>query len=89
MLPTTIRNPPSVADYMSLADYESHTPASFIDGKTVLHFHLGEAVASVPESQRGSLAIFPSDMNSSPKGEINGETEESIRQTVQVFVTSE
>lgn len=91
MLATTIRLPPAVEDYTPLSDYQSQTPESFSDGKPVLHFHLKAAVASIPKSQCGTLAIFPTD---SPAAEnavagTNGNPEELAEQKVDVFVNSE
>lgn len=83
MLPTTIRSPPSAEDYIPLAEYQSKTPDSFTDSKPVLHFELRGATASIPKSQSGTLAIFPSD---SPSVESNGE--EILEQSVDVFASS-
>ncbi|KAG6000448.1 hypothetical protein E4U54_001417 [Claviceps lovelessii] len=91
MLPTTIRSPPSLEDYVPLDQYQSQTPESFSDGKPVLHFHLKEAGASIPKSQCGTLAIFPADSPAADGGEAstNGDTEQVVKQTVDVFVNSE
>ena len=83
MLPTTIRSPPSVEDYIPLAEYQSKTPDSFTDSKPVLHFELRAATASIPKSQTGSLAIFPSDSSS-----VENNGEEILEQTVDVFANS-
>ncbi|KAG6133631.1 hypothetical protein E4U38_002731 [Claviceps purpurea] len=91
MLPTTIRSPPSLADYTPLAEYQSQTPESFSNGKSVLHFHLEGAAASIPASQRSALAIFPAD-SPPTEGEAastNGDAEQTLKQTVDVFVHSE
>ena len=92
MLPTTIRSPPSLEDYLPLAEYESQTPASFVDGKPVLHAHITGAKATIPKSQCGSLAIFPS--GSAPvqaAAHANGQTEseETVERKVDVLVSSE
>lgn len=91
MLPTTIRSPPSTGDYVSLADYQSQTPQSFTGGKPILYFHLPGAKATIPQAQRGSLAIFPRDASTTAGGEANGDgpTEEVVEVTVDVFVNSE
>ncbi|TWU73415.1 hypothetical protein ED733_003715 [Metarhizium rileyi] len=91
MLATTIRTPPSVDDYIPLSEYESQTPESFSDGKPVLHFHLKEAVATIPKSQCGVLAIFPSDSPAAGDNaaSTNGDSEQLVEQTVVVFVNSE
>ncbi|KAG6040315.1 hypothetical protein E4U41_000911 [Claviceps citrina] len=92
MLPTTIRSPPSLDDYVCLAQYQSQTPESFSDGKPVLHLHLEEARASIPKSQCGTLAIFPADSPASDAPEAactNGDGEQIVEQAVDVFVNSE
>ncbi|KAG6006490.1 hypothetical protein E4U21_007034 [Claviceps maximensis] len=91
MLPTTIRSPPSLEDYIPLAQYQSQTPDSFSNGKPVLHFHLKEAGASIPKSQCGTLAVFPADSpaTAAPEATINGDAEQIVKQTVEVFVNSE
>ncbi|GAO18514.1 hypothetical protein UVI_02054560 [Ustilaginoidea virens] len=90
MLATTIRSPPSVDDYVSLSQYQTQTPASFSDGKPVLHFHLPEALASVPKSQCGILALFPADTPAAePRAATNGHEEETAELKVEVFVNSE
>ena len=89
MLPTTIRSPPSPEDYIPLEQYQSQTPESFIDSKPVLHFHLVGAKATIPKSQRGSLALFPADATSVGGSETNGEHEHLIEQTVDVLANSE
>lgn len=94
MIATTIRTPPAAADYIPLAEYQSQTPESFVDGKPVLHLHVAGATASAPKEQvsSGSLAIFPSD---SPVAVASGENgtdapaEELVEQQVDVYVTSE
>ena len=60
-LPTTIRSPPAVAGYTPLAEYQQETPASFVGGRPVLHFHADGAKAYVPASQREQLPFFPAD----------------------------
>ncbi|QUC22383.1 uncharacterized protein UV8b_06624 [Ustilaginoidea virens] len=86
MLATTIRSPPSVDDYVSLSQYQTQTPASFSDGKPVLHFHLPEALASVPKSQCGILALFPADTPAAePRAATNGHEEETAELKVEVF----
>ncbi|KAM4066606.1 regulator of volume decrease after cellular swelling domain-containing protein [Hirsutella rhossiliensis] len=93
MLATTIRAPPSVEDYVPLAEYQSQTPESFADGKPVLHFHLQGATASVPKSQCGRLALFPADMvpAADEDAQANGQADEEqpVKQKVDVFVNSE
>ncbi|KXH41819.1 hypothetical protein CNYM01_06735 [Colletotrichum nymphaeae SA-01] len=93
MLPTTIRSPPSLGDFTPIEEYQSATPASFFGGKPILHFHLEDAKAWIPASQKGSLAIFPADVStaaSAPNGTTLKETtEELVEQHVSVFASSE
>lgn len=84
MLPTTIRSPPSADDYIPLAEYQSKTPESFTDSKPVLHFQLTGATASIPKSQCGNMAIFPSDSATSA----SESGEEMVEQAVDVFANS-
>ncbi|CEI69485.1 hypothetical protein FVEN_g7008 [Fusarium venenatum] len=93
MLPTTIRTPPQTGDYTPLDEYQTTTPESFIGGTPVLHYHLEGAKAWIPKSQCGILALFPADSSekpSAPEGDsINGDVEELVEQTIDVFVNSE
>ncbi|WZH46063.1 regulator of volume decrease after cellular swelling-domain-containing protein [Fusarium acuminatum] len=93
MLPTTIRTPPKAADFTPLAEYQSTTPESFVSGKPVLHYHVEGAKAWIPKALCGTLALFPADASekpSAPEGDgINGDAEELVEQTVDVFVNSE
>lgn len=91
MLPTTIRAPPSLGDYVPLAEYQSQTPASFLDGKPVLHSHLVGARATAPKAHCGRLAIFPEHRSPDAIPAENGRTEadEVVEQTVDVFANSE
>ncbi|OAA71476.1 hypothetical protein ISF_02027 [Cordyceps fumosorosea ARSEF 2679] len=89
MIATTIRTPPAAADFVPLEEYQSQTPASFVDGKPVLHLHLAGATASAPREQvsGGALAVFPRDL---PAAAVeNGAEEELVEQQVDVYVTSE
>ncbi|EGX90681.1 hypothetical protein CCM_07101 [Cordyceps militaris CM01] len=92
MIATTIRTPPAATDFVPLAEYQSQTPASFVDGKPVLHLHVAGAAASAPKEQvaRGVLAVFPADAPTTTSGE-NGvaDEEELVEQQVDVYVTSE
>ncbi|KAF4995149.1 hypothetical protein FGRMN_5287 [Fusarium graminum] len=93
MLPTTIRTPPKADDFTPLAEYQSTTPESFVSGKPVLHYHVEGAKAWIPKALCGTLALFPADASekpSAPEGDsINGDAEELVEQTVDVFVNSD
>lgn len=88
MLPTTIRSPPSLGDYIPLEEYQSQTPESFIDGKPILHLHLTEVTAKVPKSAARRLgSAFSADIAQGDSA--NGAVESVIEQEVDVFVSSE
>lgn len=88
MLPTTIRSPPSLDDYIPLSDFQSQTPESFVDGKPVLHLHLTGVTAQIPKSVASQLgAVFSS--SSAQGSAANGTSEETLEQEVDVFVSSE
>jgi chloride channel, nucleotide-sensitive, 1A len=89
MLPTTIRSPPAVDDFVPLTEYQSQTPETFIGGKPVLHLHLTNAKATVPSAQGRKLAIFPSDTASAQDDGTNGSSTDNSERQVEVFVTSE
>ncbi|TDZ19521.1 hypothetical protein Cob_v007590 [Colletotrichum orbiculare MAFF 240422] len=93
MLPTTIRSPPSVGDYVPIEEHQSQTPETFFGGKPVLHYHLENAKAWIPASQKGTLAVFPADLSAAvtaPEGATLLESaEELAEQTVSVFINSE
>lgn len=91
MLPTTIRSPPSTGDYTPLAEYQSQTPESFVDGKPVLHLSLTAVKATIPKSHCGQLAIFPSDLPVSNDDQSNGDAgaEPTVEREVDVYVNSE
>ncbi|KGQ08832.1 hypothetical protein BBAD15_g5841 [Beauveria bassiana D1-5] len=89
MIATTIRTPPSLADFLPLAEYQSQTPESFVDGKPVLHLHITGAAASAPKEQvtGGALAVFPAD--SPAPADADADAEELVEQQVDVYVTSD
>lgn len=90
---STIRTPPSLEDYIPLAEHQSKTPETFYGGKPVLHHHVEGAKAWIPASQAASLPIFPRDSTTAPtEPESQGLTEDSEEmreQKVDIFVTSE
>ncbi|SPO00741.1 uncharacterized protein DNG_03489 [Cephalotrichum gorgonifer] len=88
---TTIRSPPSEADFTPLAEYESQTPDTFFDGNPVLHFKAAGAKCWISKSQLGSLPVFPADATSTPSGPeapSAGSSEELIEQKLDVWVNS-
>ncbi|KAK0635830.1 regulator of volume decrease after cellular swelling-domain-containing protein [Bombardia bombarda] len=93
MEPTTIRSPPSLGDFTSLAEHLTQTPSTFYGGKPVLHYHATGAKAWIPKSQLGSLPFFPADLESevtAPEGAaLNGTSEESVEQKVDIYVSSQ
>ncbi|KAH6850614.1 regulator of volume decrease after cellular swelling-domain-containing protein [Chaetomium sp. MPI-CAGE-AT-0009] len=89
----TVRSPFALNDYTALSEHQEQTPNSFYDGKPVLHYHATGAKAWIPKSQRGKLPFFPADLSSEPtgpeNGALNGQTEESVEQKVDLFVNSQ
>lgn len=87
MLPTTIHACPSVGDFVPLSEYQSTTPASFHDGKPVLHYHGKGAKASLPKDQleQSNVPIFPADapVFDSDSGEMVSQDE------IELFINSE
>ncbi|KAI8657777.1 hypothetical protein NCS57_01156900 [Fusarium keratoplasticum] len=87
---TTIRAKPALSDYTPLEEYQSQTPQSFVGGKPILHYHVEGAKAQIPKADSGSLALFPADSNQKPENDgVNGDAENFVEQTVDVFVSSE
>jgi len=88
----TVRSPFALSDYTPLSEHQEQTPDSFYDGKPVLHYHATGAKAWIPKAQRGKLPFFPADLSSaptSPEGDaLNGQTEETLEQKVDLFVNS-
>lgn len=89
MPPTTIRSPPALESFTSLADHQSRTPASFFGANPVLHYHGPGGRALVQRDQAAKLPIF-----SSPDTplESNGAEEDSptpIAEAIDIFVSSE
>lgn len=88
---TTIRTPPSAADFTALPEYQAQTPDTFFDGKPVLHSRVAGARCWVPRAQRGSLPVFPSDCAaapSGPEGAVASSAEELVEQRLDVWVNS-
>ncbi|KAG7289171.1 hypothetical protein NEMBOFW57_005534 [Staphylotrichum longicolle] len=88
----TVRSPFAPSDYTPLAEHQEQTPDSFYDAKPVLHYHATGAKAWIPKSQRGKLPFFPADLASAPtapeSSALNDQTEETVEQTVDLFVNS-
>lgn len=93
MPPTTIRTPPALDSFTSLADHQSQTPTSFFGAKPVLHFHTTAARARIPSDQISKLPIFgPADGEAQDEAGNNGDeaADEGFQmETVDVFVSSE
>ncbi|KAK4099555.1 glycosyltransferase family 31 protein [Parathielavia hyrcaniae] len=87
-----VRSPFALSDYVPLSEHQEQTPDSFYDGKPVLHYHATSAKAWIPGSQLGKLPFFPADLSSEPtapeNSALNGQTEETIEQRVDLFVNS-
>ncbi|KAK3945759.1 regulator of volume decrease after cellular swelling-domain-containing protein [Diplogelasinospora grovesii] len=93
MLPTTIRSPPSLDEYKTLAEHQEQTPQTFFGGKPVLHYYATDAKAWIPKSQLGSLPFFPADLTApptAPEGSaLDGAAEECVEQKVDLYVNSQ
>lgn len=88
----TVRSPFALGDYTPLPEHQEQTPDSFYDGKPVLYYYATGAKAWIPKSQRGKLPFFPADHSTEPSAPensaLNGQSEESIEQKVDLFVNS-
>lgn len=92
---TTIRSPPALDSFTSLADHQSQTPSSFFGAKPVLYQHILGARALVSGDQVSKLPIFPGAEASVYADPLNP-SEESAREALplkaailNVFVSSE
>ncbi|KAK3370355.1 regulator of volume decrease after cellular swelling-domain-containing protein [Podospora didyma] len=97
MLPETIRSPPSLSEFKTLAEHLEQTPETFYGGKPVLYYHATGAKAWVPKSQRGNLPFFPADLSSAPtepeslaleKLTLDESPDENVEQKVDLYVSS-
>ena len=97
---TTIRSPPALDSFTSLADHQSQTPTSFFGAKPILHRHIVDARVLISGDQASSLSIFPaagasahdgvaSAVPSDPAVEIAREAQPPTVAVVDVFVSSE
>jgi nucleotide-sensitive chloride channel 1A len=94
---TTIRSPPALDSFTSLADHQAQTPSSFFDAKPVLHHHIVGARVLVPGDQTSKLPLFsaggaPTDNGTSSTISTGANEEEDQAQAsavVDVFVSSE
>ena len=88
----TVRTPFALSDFVPLAEHQQQTPESFYDSKPVLHYHATGAKAWIPKSQQSKLPIFPADASSAPtapeSSALDGQSEETVEQIVDVFVNS-
>ena len=89
----TVRSPFALSDYTPLSEHQEKTPESFYDEKPVLYYHAAGAKAWIPKAQRGKLPFFPADLSSGPtapeNAALNGQTEETVEQKVDLFVNSQ
>lgn len=89
---TTIRTPPSEADFTPLPEYQAQTPETFFGGKPVLHSRTDGARCWVPRAQIGGLPVFPADCASAPsgpEGAVANSSEELVEQKLDIWVNSE
>jgi nucleotide-sensitive chloride channel 1A len=91
MPPTILRSPPSVADYVSLSEYQAQTPETFHGGKPVLYYHATSVIARVFKSQCSSLPFFssPSPLSFPEDGASTETSDEKVEQLVDLFINSE
>lgn len=82
--------PPKPDDFTPLAEFQERTPASFFDGKPVLHYHAAAARALIPASQRKRLPVFRgAEPAAAPPDITEGAAEEQlVEQKVDVYVNS-
>lgn len=88
---TTIRAPPSEADFTPLPEYQAQTPDTFFGGNPVLHFKTAAAKCWISKSQLGSIPVFPADSTTAPSGPEAagaGSSDELIEQKLDVWVNS-
>jgi len=93
---TTIRVPPTLQDFIPLAEYESQTPETFFGGKPILYYHGVDVKAwlHIVEEDSMPLPIFPADAtDTAPTDQsgasLNGSAPDVKEQKVEVFVNSE
>lgn len=88
---TTIRAPPSEADFTPLSEYQAQTPDTFFGGNPVLYSHISAAKCWLPKTQRGTLPVFPADCAtapSGPEGAVASSAEELVEQKLDLWVNA-
>ncbi|PKS10706.1 hypothetical protein jhhlp_002463 [Lomentospora prolificans] len=90
---TTIRSPPSEADFTPLSEYQAQTPETFFGGKPVLYYHATGAKSFVSKDQCGTLPVFPTDSSALPSGPeaaaLGVGAEDVTEQKLDIWVNSE
>lgn len=71
MLPTTIHEAPALESFTPLAEHQSQTPASFFDGKPILHYYHADSRVLISSDDASRLPIF-SQTESSTGAEAGG-----------------
>ncbi|KAI9744145.1 MAG: hypothetical protein M1818_002297 [Claussenomyces sp. TS43310] len=89
MPPTTIRTAPSLDSYTSLSDHQSQTPTSFFGAKPVLHYHATAGRALTGRDQISHLPIFGSSNDSAQGDGAAEDSQASVMESVDIFVSSE
>jgi len=84
MPPTTIREPPPLDSFTSLAEHQSQTPTTFFGAKPVLHHHIPSGRALIQRDQTSTLPIF-----TAHDGPAQVDGSDHRVETVDVFVSSE
>jgi len=88
MPPTTIHVQPQLDSFTQLEDHQSHTPATFYDGKPVLHYHSAAITALGAQDQVAKLPFFSSATDGGAQIETDGEGN-ALHEEVMAFISSE
>ncbi len=85
---TTIHASPPLDSFTTLAEHQSHTPATFYGAKPVLHYHAIGIRALTVADQASKLPIFATPTPSTTSTEASGENGACIEE-VNAFINSE
>lgn len=94
-----LREPPKTTSFVSLAEHQSRTPASFYEGPPVLHYYSDRSKLIILESDIDSATAFAPLLEKATSAshangsETNGDSDahrkEKVVEGVDVWVTSE
>ncbi len=88
MPPTTIHAPPALDSFTTLAEHQSHTPATFYGAKPVLHYYAINIRALTAADQSSKLPIFATATHPPTGTEANVENAVCIEE-INAFINSE